>query len=311
MIERLFAPALLWAAMLLQAPAHPPAPPVRTQLILLGTGTPVPDPDAWGPASAVVVGDRLFLVDAGAGVTRRLAASGFPRVKDVEATFITHLHSDHTLGYPDLVFTTWIMGRRSPLVVYGPPGLQRMTEKLLDAWTEDIDERVNGLERETRGWLKVEVREIASLASGPSQPTVVSDRAGVRISAVRVRHGDWPAFACRFDTPTRSITFSGDTAPGDALLTLARGTDVLVHEVYDSARVKPENRPGGEHWPDYLRSYHTSDVEVGQLAAKANVKLLVLSHVMRLGGSDGELIEHVRAGGYTGRVVVAKDLDRY
>jgi ribonuclease BN (tRNA processing enzyme) len=87
-------------------------PGARTELILLGTGTPVPDPEAWGPASAVMAGDRLFLVDAGAGVTRRLAAAGFPRVKEVTAAFITHLHSDHTLGYPDLVFTTWIMGRR-------------------------------------------------------------------------------------------------------------------------------------------------------------------------------------------------------
>jgi len=297
-------------------PAHQDVRPTpKTSLILLGTGTPVPDPDAWGPASAVVVGDRLFLVDAGVGVPRRLAAAGFPRIKEVEATFITHLHSDHTLGYPDLVFTTWIMGRRSPLAVYGPPGLRRMTDKLLEAWSEDIDVRVKGLERETREWVNVDVHEIApaggTTLAGVSSGRVVYDRAGVKVTAVEVPHGDWPAFAFRFDAAGRSITLSGDTAPAAAFAALASGTDVLVHEAYNSARVALENRPGGEYWPEYLRAYHTSDIELGRLAARLNPKLLVLDHLLRLGGTDEEMIAHVRAGGYRGRVVIGKDLARY
>jgi ribonuclease Z len=283
-----------------------PAPAPATHVILLGTGTPVPDPDAWGPASAVVVGGRLFLVDAGAGVTRRLAAAGFPRVKDVTATFLTHLHSDHTLGYPDLVFTTWIMGRRAPLAVFGPPGLRDMTARLLEAWGPDIDVRVKGLERETREWLAPDVREI-----GPGTTSVVYDRDGVRVTAVAVPHGDWRAFAYRFDTPTRSIMFSGDTAPSVALAEAARGTDVLVHEVYNGSRAVPENRPGGEHWPEYLRTAHTSDVELARLAGQIRPGLLVLNHVLRLGGTEQEILDRIRAAGYTGRVVVGHDLDRY
>jgi ribonuclease Z len=263
----------------------------------------VPDPEASGPASAVVVGDRLFLVDAGAGVTRRLAAAGFPRVHDVAATFITHLHSDHTLGYPDLIFTTWIMGRRAPLAVYGPPGLRAMTDGILQAWKADIDVRVKGLERESREWLAVDVHEIG--------PGVVYDRDGVKVTAVRVHHGESPALAFRFDTPARSITFSGDTAPTRALAAVANGTDILVHEVYDSKRVEPENRPGGEFWPEYLRTYHTSDVELGRLAAGCHPKLLVLHHVLRMGGTDDEILAGIRAGGYNGRVVFGKDLDRF
>ncbi|MCK7521743.1 MAG: MBL fold metallo-hydrolase [Ignavibacteriales bacterium] len=114
-----------------------------------------------GPASAVVAGGRLFLVDAGAGVTRRLAAAGFPRTKQVDAVFLTHLHSDHTLGYPDLIFTTWIMGvgSRSP---HGPPGVRRMTNAILDAWRDDVDERVKGLEQARRAsgcaWTSAEIR---------------------------------------------------------------------------------------------------------------------------------------------------------
>ena len=201
-------------------------------LIMLGTGTPVPDASAWGPASAVVAGGRLFLVDAGAGVTRRLAAAGFPRIKQVEAAFLTHLHSDHTLGYPDLIFTTWLMGRRQPLAVCGPPGLRRMTDAILDAWRDDVDVRVTGLERETREWLRVDATEI--------RPGVVYDRDGVKVTAIPVPHGDGQAFAYRFDLPGRSMTFSGDTAPNPALVKAARGTDILVHEVYNGKRVAPE-----------------------------------------------------------------------
>ena len=140
--------------------AVPASPSAAARVIMLGTGSPVPDPQAYGPATAIVVGSRVFLVDAGAGVTRQLAAAGFPRIKQVEATFLTHLHSDHTLGYPDLIFTTWIMGRRERLVVFGPPGLRRMTDLLMDAWREDLDSRIKGLERETEAWLKVDAREI-------------------------------------------------------------------------------------------------------------------------------------------------------
>ncbi len=296
----------------------------KTELILLGTGTPVPDPSTWGPGSAIVVGKRLFLVDAGAGVTRRLAAAGFTRVHDIEAVFLTHLHSDHTLGYPDLIFTTWIMGRRGPLAVYGPAGLRAMTDHIMQAWSADIDVRVKGLERETRDWLRVDVHEILVAPSGAERkardstttprggvPIIVYDRNGVKVTAVAVPHGEWAAFAFRFDAPGRSITFSGDTAPSRALAAAAKGTDVLVHEVYNSKRVKPEDRPGGEYWPEYLRAYHTSDVELGRLAAEARPGQLVLDHVLRFGGSDEEIVAGIRAGGYTGRVVFGKDLDRF
>jgi ribonuclease Z len=282
-----------------------PQPSRGVELVLLGTGMPVPDPKAWGPASAVVVdGSRVFVVDAGAGVTRQLAAAGFPRIKSVEATFITHLHSDHTMGYPDLIFTTWIMGRRAPLVVYGPPGLRRFTSMLLDAWREDIDVRVKGLERENAEWLPVDAREV--------DPGVIYDRDDVRVTAIRVPHGMWPeALAFRFDARGRSITFAGDTAPSEALVAAAKGTDILVHEAYIGKRAAPEDRPGGEVWPQYLREYHTSDVELGKIAARIQPKLLVLHHVLRMGGTDEELLAGIRAGGYQGRVVVGRDLERY
>jgi ribonuclease Z len=264
---------------------------------------PRPDPDASGPATAVVVGRRVFLFDAGPGVERRLAAAQLP-IDGVTALFLTHLHTDHTLGYPDLIFTSWVMGRRSPLQAYGPPGLRRMTDHLVAAWSEDIAIRTNGLEHEAPGGWRVAVHEIGA--------GVVYDSGGVRVTAIPVRHGEWRhAFAFRIDAPDRAVLISGDARPGEALAEAAREVDVLVHEVYPEVRLAPEPRPGGEEWPRYMRAFHTSDVELGRLAAAAQPRLLVLHHIVRMGGTDEELLEGIRRGGFTGRVVIGRDLERY
>jgi ribonuclease BN (tRNA processing enzyme) len=151
-----------------------------TLVVLLGTGTPVPDPQSAGPSTAVVVGKRLFIVGAGSGVERRLTAAGFFR-HDIEAVFITHLHSDHVLGYSDLIFTSWIFGRDKPLQVYGPPGLKRMTDHLIAAFSDDIDVRTNGLEHSVPNGYRVRAREV--------KPGVIYDSAGVRVTAIQVPHG--------------------------------------------------------------------------------------------------------------------------
>ena len=280
-----------------------PAAADSTTIVLLGTGTPRPDPEASGPATAVVVGQRVFLFDAGPGVERRLSAAGL-RTSGVTALFITHLHSDHTLGLPDLIFTSWVMGRRTPLQAYGPHGLQTMIDHIIAAWCEDIAIRTNGLEHETPGGYRVAVHEI--------DPGVIYDSAGVKVTAIPVLHGAWKeAFGYRIDTPGRTIVISGDTRPSSALTTAARGVDVLIHEVYPESRLAPENRPGGDDWPRYSRAFHTSDVELGKLAETAQPKLLVLYHIVRKGATDGELIAGIRKGGFQGRVVIGKDLERY
>jgi ribonuclease BN (tRNA processing enzyme) len=306
MSSSVFIPLLL--AGLLPAPGRSfngagPLQSDSTTIVLLGTGMPRPNPNASGPATAILVGSRVFLVDAGAGVMRQLAAAHLP-INGVTALFVTHLHSDHTLGYPDLILTTWVMGRRAPLEAYGPHGLEHMTSHILDAWSEDIHIRITGLEHEPPDGYQVHVHEI--------DPGVVYDSAGVRVTAIRVQHGSWPeALGYRFDTPDRSITISGDTRPSEDLVRAAAGTDVLIHEVYAASRVAPESRSGGNDWPHYLHEFHTSDVELGALAARIKPKLLILYHLVRMGATDDELLAGVRRGGFTGRVVVGKDLDRY
>ncbi len=274
---------------------------LKTRVILLGTGTPSPDTVNSGPATAVVYGKRFFLFDAGSGIERRINAAKLP-INGPEATFITHLHSDHTLGYPDLILTSWLMRRKKVLQVYGPGGLQRMTGLLLEAYSEDIDIRINDLEQEKREYLRVNVHEI--------KPGIVYDSAGVKITAIPVLHGAWKeAYGYRIDTPDRSIVISGDTRPCDALVEASEGVDILVHEVYAGEKLKPENRPGGEYWVQYCKKYHTSDIELGKIASQAQPKLVILTHIIRFGATDSVLVNGIRKGGYKGKVIAGKDLD--
>src|SRR5204863_9945932 len=136
--------------------------------------------------------------------------------------------------------------------------------------------------------------------------------AGVRVRAFPVPHGSWRwAFGYRIETPGKVIVISGDTAPSESLVAAAQGADLLIHESYPEVRLKPEDRPGGDDWPKYMRAFHTSDRELGALAARVQPRLLILHHIVRMGGTDQGLIEGVRAGGFTGAVVIGRDLDRY
>jgi len=273
-----------------------------TTVIMLGTGMPAPNPERSGPSTAVVVGTRVFLFDAGPGVMRRVAAAKLP-IDGPTALFLTHLHSDHTLGLPDLIFTSWVMGRSTPMRIFGPPGTKAMTDHLTAAWAEDIDIRTNGLEHGSPGGHRVDAHEIRT--------GVVYDSAGVKITAVPVPHGSWKvALGYRIDAPHKSIFISGDTRYSADLARAAANVDILIHEVYSAERVQPEKRPGGDAWPNYMKSFHASDVEVGKVAAKAKPKLLVLYHIVGPYTAEA-LAAGVRKGGYRGKVVVANDLDRF
>jgi len=158
----------------------------QTKVVLLGTGTPRPYPDRSGPATAIVVSERAYLVDFGPGVVRRAAAAaekGMPQLEstNLKIAFLTHLHSDHTAGYPDLILTPWVMGR-TELDVYGPEGLEEMTKHVLEAWRRDIEIRTQGLEQ--RHALVVRAHDV--------KPGVVYKDERVTVTAFRVPHGQWP-----------------------------------------------------------------------------------------------------------------------
>jgi ribonuclease BN (tRNA processing enzyme) len=270
---------------------------------MLGTGTPIADPDRSGPSLAITVDDAVYVVDAGPGVVRRAAAAARQTpalaVKNLKRVFFTHLHSDHTLGYPDLILGPAVLHRRAPLVAYGPRGLGDMTTHVLAAWKKDIDVRVNGLEHGDAEAYAVDVHEI--------DPGVVYRDERVTVRAFAVRHGSWDeALGYRFETPDRTIVISGDTAPTDEVVRACDGCDILVHEVYSQegfAKLDPADQR-------YHAAFHTSAPELARVAVAARPGLLVLYHQLFFGSSEAALVDEVRAG-YPGAVVSAHDLQAF
>lgn len=274
-----------------------------TRVVILGTGTPNADPDRWGPAVAIVVADRAYLVDAGVGIVRRAAAAeragtGALRAPNLDRVFLTHLHSDHTLGLPDLMFSPWVLERKVPLEVYGPAGTSEMAAHIESAWSADIDNRLGGLEPQT-------TRNYRAVVHETSGGTVYRDSL-VTVDAIPVPHGLWSeSFAYRFTTADKVIVVSGDATPTDAIADACDGCDILVHEVY-SAEAFKRREP---EWQRYHTASHTSTVELAALAGRARPGVLVLYHQLYWGATDADLVREIAEAGYAGRVVSAADLD--
>ena len=293
-----------------QAPASAPARP-QTRVVLLGTGTPAPTPDRSGPATAVVVNDTAYIVDFGPGVVRRASAAAttlnIPSLQPTQlrVVFATHLHSDHTVGYPDLIFTPWTLGRRVPLEVYGPRGIAAMTQHLLEAYRVDIETRTNaeGNQRTFADGHKVNAHEIAGAG-------VIYKDANVTVTAYPTKHA-MESYGFRFDTPDRSIVITGDTNPTPATIQACRGCDVLIHEVHSAAwlAVRPEagDAPPGT-FRRFSEQYHTTTEQLGALAREAKPKLLILYHYSAL---SSEELQASMMKNYDGHFVIGRDLDVY
>ena len=279
----------------------------QTQLILLGTGTPNADPERSGPSLAIVVGSNSYIVDFGPGVVRRASALSKQWGGKIEAlnannlklAFLTHLHSDHTAGYADLILTPWVLGRNIPLEVYGPKGLTQMTEDLLEAYRSDISYRLDGLEpANALGW-QVNTHEI-------TEGVVFQDDL-IEVTAFKINHGSWDnAFGYRFVTPDKTIVISGDTRPSQNLIRYSEGADILVHEVYSQAGFDKKT----EVWKKYHASHHTSTFELGEIAKKTKPGLLVLHHILFWGANEEELLDEISQI-YDGLVSVGSDMMIY
>ncbi len=286
---------------------------MKTQLILLGTGTPNACPWASGPATAVVVGDRSYLVDFGPGVVRQAAkayAQGVDALRPdrLQVAFCTHLHSDHTAGYADLIFTPWVLERPVPLQVYGPKGLQHMTDHIHAAYQADIDFRIHGFEKANAAGYQVEVHEIAG--------GIVYRDDYVTVEAIPTRHGTLESYAYKFTTGAGTILISGDTAPVEAL---AQPVDILLHEVEYTAGVAARQ----PKWQKYHREVHTFSTDLAQLAKQARPRLLVTYHriyhleiqdnrydlAAEIARRDEAILREIREAGYAGHVVNGRDLE--
>ena len=290
---------------------------LETKLVLLGTGTPNACPWASGPASAVVVDGHAYLVDFGPGVVRR-AAEAYRRGEDalrpdlLDIAFCTHLHTDHTAGFADLIFTPWVLEREKPLKVFGPKGIRNMAQHLLSAYAVDIDFRLHGFERANENGYKVEATEI--------EPGVIYEDECVTVEAFTVSHGTLESYGYKFTTKDgKTIVISGDTAPLDIVAEKAKNCDILLHEVEYAAGIAARE----PKWQKYHREVHTLSTDLAEVAKKAQPKLLITYHrIYHMNIQDNAIdveaetrrrsdliLQEIRDAGYTGKVVNGEDLD--
>lgn len=270
------------------------------KIVLLGTGTPNALPHRSGPSVAVIANGVPYLIDAGPGVVRRASEafhSGLTALEppNIRHVFFTHLHSDHTTGYPDLILAPWVLGREEPLEVYGPKGTREMTDHLHQAFKEDIRIRSNGPDGASEDGWRVNAHGIRS--------GIIFQDENVMVEAFPVNHGPWDAFGFRIVTQDRIIVISGDTAPTETMVEKAKDCDVLVHEVYSAKGLK--GRP--KEWQHYHRSKHTSTLELAGISERVQPGLLVLYHQLFWGTSDDELLREITEI-YSGEVISGKDL---
>ena len=275
-----------------------------TKLIVLGSGTPNPDPNRAGSAYAVVVNETPYLIDFGPGVIRRAASLSPPwggkieamTVKNFEHAFLTHIHSDHSAGLADLLLTPWIMGRDKKLNLYGPKGLEQMASSTLEAFEDDINYRIYGTQPSNKIGYKF---NFYLLTEG-----LIYEDENVSVEAFTVPHGSFDdAYGFRFTTEDKVIVFSGDTGPSKTLEKFAAGADILVHEVYSNAGFLKKTKD----WQIYHQGHHTSTFEVGEIASRAKPKLLLLSHILFWGSSTDEILKETQST-YKGEIKIAEDL---
>jgi ribonuclease Z len=273
------------------------SPAQDLRITLLGTGNPRPVMSRFGPSILVEAGKEKLVFDCGRGATQRLYQLKIPFTQ-VTGLFLTHLHSDHTVGIPDLWLTGWVMGRDTPLPIWGPEGTKAMMGHLQEAYAFDIHIRRDVDTKLPAAGARVVARDV--------EEGLVYDNGGVRVTAFLVDHGEIkPAFGYRVDYGGHSVTMSGDTRPSENLIKFARGTDVLIHEVIDAEQFL---KMAGTDTPEQRRKiieHHTTPEQAGIVFTRVKPKLAVYSHIVP--PDVPEVIPHTRRT-YTGPLEVGEDL---
>jgi ribonuclease Z len=245
------------------------------RVTLLGTGHPFPSPERFGPSTLIEAGGQRLLVDAGRGATIRLWQLKIP-LSAIDRLLLTHYHSDHINGVPDLWLTGWLppvwAGRKTPFRVIGPTGAKRLMAGLEQAYAADIAIRIVD-EKVPRSGIAVEVQEF-------DHDGVIYEKDDLKVTAFEVDHGDVikPCFGYRFDYRGRSAVLSSDTRYNENVIRYGKGVDLLVHEVM-AVRPALLDEPGIPH----IMSHHTSPQDAGRVFAQARPKLAVFTHIVLLG----------------------------
>jgi ribonuclease Z len=267
------------------------------KVTLLGTGSPLPVMERFGPSILIEAGDQKFLVDAGRGSLQRLWQADV-RYKDVQSVLFTHLHSDHVVGFPDLWLTGWLTGRRvAPLQVWGPTGTKKMVSNLQTAFEFDIKARIADGTGAPAG--------VAINAVDIKEGTVFQKN-GVKLTAFLVDHGRVePAFGYRIDYAGRSVVLSGDTRYSQNLIRYSKGVDLLIHEVVSPEVLARMNFPAA--LSKTIIDYHTTPEQAGEIFAIVKPRMAVFSHIIQPIATEKDIIPRTRKA-YTGPVELGEDL---
>ena len=275
----------------------------ETRVVILGTGTPIPDAHRAGPSVAVVHRGESYVFDLGAGsITNATTARYQYDIPSLYPTqiccvFITHLHSDHHLDFVEAAFTMW-WRRPKQLQAFGPRGLQEMADGMRAMMAPDIRIRTSGTQPVQNPDSNVVL--VTEIEDG-----VVFETEDLVIEAFSVSHGDIePAFGYRVTAHDKTVVISGDTAIDDKLKEMARGADVLIHEVISDEGLSRNS----EAFQAYHMGAHTRASDLGRLAAEVRPGVLVLYHALYYGVPEELILDEVRAT-YDGEVVLANDLD--
>jgi ribonuclease BN (tRNA processing enzyme) len=280
---------------------------MKIQVVTLGTGTPRTDPGKAGAATAVVVDGNPYLFDFGPGVGERLTRAGELGVDGLNSgtvtrAFLTHMHSDHTTGLPDLLLTGWMFGREAPLEVYGPHGTDTLASGIGSAYRYDVYKRTHSEPHTEHGHMI----EGHSVVPG----TVYQDDI-VTVEAFDVPHGSWPvengphpSMGYKLTAGDKSVIVSGDTGPFDHMAATYAGVDILVHEVYSSRGLS--SRP--VDWQAYHSLSHTSATELGKVSKSSQPGKVVMTHQLLWHADESEITDEIAAV-YDGPVFYGHDLD--
>lgn len=303
MVNGMLAIFVVGIAMVLGGSAQADQPHIK--VTLLGTGSPIPLPDRFGPATLVQAGGQNLLFDAGRGVTTRLYRLEVP-LRDVSPLFVTHYHSDHVNGFSDLWLSGWLGGpwarRTTPMHVIGPIGLKELTTNLEKAHADDIRIRIADEHYPPEG--------VAIIADEFSRDGVVFEKDGVKVTAFEVDHGDLikPAYGYRIDFQGHAVTISGDTRFSESVIKYGTGADLLIHEVCGG---RPEL--ASDKAAQAVMAHHTSPQEAGTVFSRAKPKLAVFTHIVMIERptipplTTEELLAQTRET-YNGALQVGEDL---
>ena len=274
-----------------------------TKLFILGTGTPNPNPERMGSSYLVLANDEPYLFDYGTGVVRRIAAFSPSwggeyqalEVENLKYAFLTHIHSDHSLGLADLIITPWIMGRSEPLKIFGPKGAKNMHINIIKAYQPDIDYRIFGTQPQNSTGYKVIFNEL--------KDKFVYQDENIKVTAFLNDHGDLQeSYGFLIETNDKKILISGDTAMSKNLISYGENLDYLIHEIYSQKGFNNKT----PDWQEYHQAHHTGPKEVAAIANLLQPKSLILSHILFWGSSEQEILDEVKTF-YSGKIIVAED----